>query len=263
MNRYTINTDSEPTIVAEPFISKYSSNYINEFDRIQKIAEQMKGIVMPNLNNKCINILQVNPHDFKSDRPLVEAQQWAEENLVGIYTAHKGTINEFQYQISRSAIHKYLHPSATDKSENISVHLSTLKSLIEIINASIEVEIHCSYLKSGNGRCLENPIDRTMLIHRFYGLINHLNNFYRIKITVKEYRDTYRTNKPYTFEAIKIELLDESNSPTSASNGPNSQGGLSIRVANILQNIEKSYDKGKFLLEESEKSVDYFRRSNL
>ena len=60
-------------------------------------------------------------------------------------------------------------------------------------------------------------------------------------------------NKPYTFEIIKIELFDyESNSSISTPNSPNSQGGLSIRVAKLLQNVEKSYDKGKFLLEESE-----------
>ena len=56
-----------------------------------------------------------------------------------------------------------------------------------------------------------------------------------------------------TFDVIKIELLDynESNSSTSTPNSPNSQGGLSIRTAKLLQNIEKSYDKGKFLLDES------------
>ena len=49
-------------------------------------------------------------------------------------------------------------------------------------------------------------------------------------------------NKPYSFEEIKIELLDfyESNSSTSAPNHPNSQGGLIIRGAKILQNVEKS-----------------------
>ena len=61
-------------------------------------------------------------------------------------------------------------------------------------------------------------------------------------------------NKPYSFEVIKIELLDESNSSIMAPNHPNSQRGLIIRVANILHNVEKSYDKGKFLLEESKKS---------
>ena len=68
-----------------------------------------------------------------------------------------------------------------------------------------------------------------------------------------------------SFEVIKIELLDfiESNSSISIANGPNSQGGLSTRIANILQNVEKSYDKGKFLLEESKKSDGWdaiFRR---
>jgi hypothetical protein len=59
---------------------------------------------------------------------------------------------------------------------------------------------------------------------------------------------------PYSFEVIKIVLLDESNSSIMAPNHPNSQGGLIIRVANILQNVEKSYDEGKFLLVESKKS---------
>ena len=72
-----------------------------------------------------------------------------------------------------------------------------------------------------------------------------------------------RANIPYTFEVIKIELFDESNSSISTPNSPNSLGGLIINATNILQNVEKSYDKGKFLLEESEKSIDYFRRSIL
>ena len=32
--------------------------------------------------------------------------------------------------------------------------------------------------------------------------------------------------------------------------------GFSIDVANILQNVEKSYDKGKFLLEETKKHAE-------
>ena len=164
MNRYTINTDLEPAIVSEPFISKYSSYSVNEFDRIQKIAEQTKGIVMPGLNTNIINVLNVKPHSFNSDKPLVEAQKWAEENLVGIYTAYKGTFNEFQYQISRSAIHKYLQPSATNKSVNIFVHLSALKVLPTIIDASIETEIHADYTKINGVRSVENPINKDVLI---------------------------------------------------------------------------------------------------
>ena len=61
------------------------------------------------------------------------------------------------------------------------------------------------------------------------------------------YRDVDYISKPHSFEVIKIELLDfvESNSSISTPNSPNSQGGLSIRVAKLLQNVEKSYDKGR------------------
>lgn len=44
-----------------------------------------------------------------------------------------------------------------------------------------------------------------------------------------------------SFEVIKLELLDSSsNNSNLVPSGPNSQGGLSTRVANILQNVEKS-----------------------
>jgi hypothetical protein len=45
-----------------------------------------------------------------------------------------------------------------------------------------------------------------------------------------------------SFEVIKIELLDSeiSNNSNLVPSGPNSQRGLSTRVANILQNVEKS-----------------------
>ena len=67
-------------------------------------------------------------------------------------------------------------------------------------------------------------------------------------------------NKPHSFEVIKIELLDKSNSPILTANHPNSQGGLITSTANILQNVEKSYDKGKFLLEESKKDEEFYNR---
>ena len=63
-----------------------------------------------------------------------------------------------------------------------------------------------------------------------------------------------RANIPYTFEAIKIELLNITllNSSNFGSQRTNfiSDKGFSIDTTNILQNVEKSYDKRKFLLEE-------------
>ena len=255
--------DLNTSLVSEPFVSFYSRNPQKEFDRIQKLAEDTKGIVMPYLNDSYVTVLQVEPHDFNSSDPLGEAKEWAEKNLVGTYTSHIGKLDQFQYKISKKAIKKYIQSSK--ESENISIHLSTLKILPQIIDESIEVEIHADYTKTQNKRTIDNPIDRTVLIHRFYGVILASNYSYRVKTTIKEYREVTKYNKPYSFEVIKIELLDliKSNSSISIANGPNSQGGLSINVANILQNVEKSYDKGKFLLEESKKSDGWdaiFRR---
>lgn len=74
-----------------------------------------------------------------------------------------------------------------------------------------------------------------------------LDNTYRVKTTIYKYRDVDYISKPHSFKVIKIELFDiQSNSSTSASSHPNSHGGLITSVANILQNIEKSYDKGNF-----------------
>ena len=232
-------TNPNTLLGSEPFVSYYARNPQKEFDRIQKLAEETIGIVMPYLNDSYVEILQVKPHDFNSSDPLGEAKEWAEKNLVGTYTSHIGKLSQFQYKVTKKSIKKYLNPTATNKSESISVHLSVLKALPNIINNSIEVEIHADYTKVDGHRLVSNPINNKILIHRFYGAILYNNKSYRIKTTIYEYGDFKFHNKPYTFEVIKIELLDSSsNNSNLVPSGPNSQGGLSTRVANILQNIE-------------------------
>ena len=252
------NPTTQNTLLGnEPFVSYYARNPQKEFDRIQKLAEETKGIVMPYLNDSYLEILQIEPHDFKSDKPLKEAQKWAEKHLVGKYTSYLTNIDKFEYLISRKAIHKYLQPSATNKSVNIFVHLSALKVLPTIIDASIETEIHADYTKINGVRSVENPINKDVLIHRFYGAITILNKIYRIKTTIIEHKDYSTPNKPYTFEVIEIELLDNlSNNSIFGNQRTNFtySKGFSIGTANILKDVEKSYDKGKFLLEESKKS---------
>ena len=60
---------------------------------------------------------------------------------------------------------------------------------------------------------------------------------------------------------IKIELLDESNSSNFGTKVADSIETDQLSATKILQNVEKSYDKGKFLLDESKKSINYFRHS--
>jgi hypothetical protein len=235
------------SVASEPFVDYNSKNPLDEFDLIQKSAVRSKGIVMPHLNKSFVEIVNVELHDFNSNDPLNEAKKWAEQNLVNTYQSHVGTFDEFRYEISKKALKKYLDSSAIRKSDNIHVHLSVLKVLPKIIDASIEVEVHADYTKVNGVRSVNNPINDKILIHRFYGAVFYDEKLYRIKTTIYEYRDINRSNKPYTFEVIKIELFDyEANSSISTPNSPNSQGGLSIRIAKLLQNVEKSYDKGTF-----------------
>ena len=249
-------TNPNTLLGSEPFVSYYARNPQKEFDRIQKLAEETKGIVMPYLNDSYVEILQIEPHDFKSSDPLGEAKEWAEKNLVNTFITHQGTNYEFTYEISKKALKKYLTPSSTNKSDSIFVHLSVLKVLPKVVDASIEAEIHADYTKINEERTLSNPIDRNILIHRFYGAIQIISKIYRVKTTIKEHKDYSIPNKPYSFEVIKIVLLDESNSTIYDSQRTNftHSKGFSIGTAKLLHNVEKSYDKGKFLLEESKKS---------
>ena len=88
--------------------------------------------------------------------------------------------------------------------------------------------------------------------NRFYGAIRYQEKLYRVKTTIKEYKQPeVFHNKPYSFEVIKIVLLDESNSTILDAKVADSKESGQLSVAKLLQNIEKSYDKGKFLLDES------------
>jgi hypothetical protein len=56
-------------------------------------------------------------------------------------------------------------------------------------------------------------------------------------------------------------LLDESNSTILGTKVADSNKSSQLSVANLLQNVEKSYDKGKFLLEESKKMKNFTTES--
>lgn len=240
------------SILSEPFVEYYSGIPYLEFERIQSFAERTRGIVLPNLKSKYVEIVKVKHHNFMGSDPLGKARQWAEENLIKTYVSQKGTSEEFEYQISKKSIKKYLHPTAINKSDSILVHLSVLKVLPLVIDASIETEIHADYTKVNNVRSVDNPVNSSVLIHRFYGAIELEYKLYRTKITILEYKQPDFKNKSYSFEVTKIELLDESNNSILDLKVAVQNVTSQLSVAKLLQNVEKSYDKGKFLLEESE-----------
>ena len=229
------------------------------------------GRVEPNLATKEVKIVHADAnHGFKNFK---EARNWAKKNIVKIYTEEE-TGGKGLVRISNTALDKYLSQKAVDKSDSQDVHLAVLKVLPSVLKESIDAETHPDFIKGADGeRRTDNGINKDLLVHRCYGAVNIDGKIYRVKITLKEEaRNKDLPHKAYSYEATKIELLagtlvkPEGDNPNTNSSqmepleaidaqaqGYGSHSNNSISVANLLKNVEMSYDKGKKLLDESEK----------
>lgn len=240
-------------------LGKTFSDSKEDFDGVRDRAVEEKGIVMPNLNKESVKVVSVEKHRFgETEKDIISnAKSWAKENLVTtgkteLPTMHDGTT----YTISKAAIDKYLSESAVKKSESLDTHISVLPKLKEVIHESIEAEIHPDYIKAEDGnRSVENGYGNNVLVHRLYGAVQLDGRTYRVKTTMQEFRGG-EENKPHSYEVTKIELLDSpgkrENPDRPHSDAPNN----SISAAKLLNGVEKSYDKGKKLLDESKDLAD-------
>ena len=140
------------------------------------------------------------------------------------------------------------------------VHLAVLNHLDEVIGESIEVEEQTDYKKDENGeRKPENGWNADVLVHRFVGAITVDGQTYRVKTTMLEYAQKDWGDRQYAYDVAKIEVLDKTpNTPNGLNEATNGRSSL----ANILKNVEKSYDPGKLLLEESDKEDRKRERQN-
>lgn len=263
------------------------------FDAVRDRAVEEKGIVMPNLNKEKVKVVEVEKHDFgsKERETINNAKAWAISNLVTTGNQDLPTMRDgTTYTISKKAIEKYLSESAVKKSENLDTHLSVLTKLTDVIHESIEAEIHADYnVKDETGkRKAELGYGNNILVHRLYGAVEIDGKIYRVKTTMQEFRGG-EENKPHSYEVTKIELLDSPGKrenpdrpPSDASNNSknitsegsekanesdslplNSTTNGYISTAKLLQGVEKSYDSGKKLLDESKDLTDgetFFRK---
>ena len=219
-----------------------------EFDATQKEAVEKKGIVMDGLNEAMLNVVNVPRHDFTGtgNEAIRKARKWAKENITGVHIYHQGQEDEFRYKIEKEAIEKFLSSSSTTNSANLGVHLAALKKLPEIIDNSIEAEIHPDYKKVSDSRSLDYGVDRdNVLIHRLYGAVEIDGKIYNAKTTIQEFRD--KDNEAYTYKITEAELVISGSATSDAL-----KSSTSISAAKLLNGVEKSYDKGKKLLDESE-----------
>ena len=93
-----------------------------------------------------------------------------------------------------------------------------------------------------------------MLVRRLYGAVELDGVTYRTKTTVYEYINIGQDNSPDTYKVNEIELDDNPSAfPKIGVRKPLDVSTNPISGAKLLKNVEKSYDKGKKLLEESER----------
>lgn len=210
------------------------------------------GRVEPNLATKEVKIVRADAnHGFKDYK---EAKDWAIGNICRTYSSDE-TGNKGEVIINKDVVSKYVSKAARDQSDNDDVHYAVLKVLPDVIREGIEAETHPNFNKVGNARKPEYGYDNHLLIHRVYGAVDIDGVVYRVKITMKEnMQDRSLPNKPYSYEvtdiSTKIEPLEAIDAQAQ---GHSSHSNDSISGANLLKNVEMSYDKGKKLLDESEK----------
>lgn len=239
------------------------------FAERQKQAAENRGVVTPGLNGMSVKVLNGIPrHSYTGNiaDATRQAIQKAKEKYAPdgkakvLHYDNNGT--EFDYTISGNAIEICLSPKHQAKSGNKGVHLALAKHLDEVINHSVEVEEHPDYIKGKDGkRGVE--INPDGLIHRFYGIAVIDGVPCRVMTLMREDGRTEMSNGIHSYEVQKIEVLDNELPSTSNGVGKPISELPAYPLAKLLKGVEKAYDKGKYLLEESEKRSNGVREQRV
>ena len=223
-----------------------------------KQAVENRGVVMPGLNETYVEVVKDIPrHGYTGT--IAEATREAIDAAKRKYAGKELTYNNygvnFNYTISANAIEICLSPKHQNLSANKGIHLALAEHLEEVINNSIEVEEHPDYVKNNGTRGNNGSVNTEALMHRFYGVAVIDGTPFRIMTLMREGKDSATSNGIHSYAVQKIEVLD--NDLPSTSNGvgsiPQVKSGSLYPLAKLLKGVEKAYDKGKYLLEESKK----------
>lgn len=221
-----------------------------------------RGRVEPNLNKISVKIVDTAGND-KGFLNYVEAEKWAKEHLCKVYTDEE-TGGKGEFSIVPKVINKYVSKAARDKSDNEYLHYVVLQNLPSIIHDSIDTETHPNFTSHGAKK--EAGVftyDKNTLVHVLYGAVKIGDKLCRVKLTAKEYPNNERT-KPYSFMVTSIDTEIESLEPIGVqARSEDGYSNNSISAAKLLNGVEMSYDKGKNLLEESEKHSNNLREQRV
>ncbi len=225
------------------------------FQERQKRAVANNGTVMPGLNKAQVKVVDVPRHQYQGRDILTQARNAAierystqsEEKKRELKSLHYDNFGvKFDYVISPKSLSEAANHAGN--SDNIGVHAAVMDMLDKVINESIEIEEHPDVKKKDNERKWENGFNKDVIVHRFVSAVRIGDEIFRVKTTMKEYDNPQIANGHYTYEVTKIEVLDEQ---SNTSNGRSNVSNVFVSGAKLLKDVEKSYDKGKKILEES------------
>ena len=217
--------------------------------------ENTRGIVMPGLSEKSFEIVEISEkHPFnasqKTSQLKKEVLSMCKDNgIIGLHTENetgsKGKIN-----ISGESIKEIIATKSTGKSDSLDLHLAVIPNLLKIIKSAELVEVHPDFQKKDNERG-KSGINPEVIMFRLFAVVKNNDNLYHVKITLKNSL-TQNTIKLYTYQINHIENIESSliiNRDIQLRKSPTSND--SILATKVLQGVEKSYDEGKFVLDES------------
>ena len=231
-----------------------------DFDKMLKEAAEKDGIVMPSLAEKEVKVVHgdIN-HPFDTSLPDTslkkQVKSYAREHsdeMLGDIPVENGIVNVSLTSLGEMADPKS-YKNTVKNGVSKDVHFAAIPKIKEIIRNSIDAEVHPDYIeRDKSGKRIVGKYSDHILMHRLYGAVEIDGKVYRVKTTVKE-DITNKTNRAHTYEVAEIELLESHTRPAD-STSPISNN--SISGANLLQGVEKSYDPGKKLLDESAKTTE-------
>lgn len=232
------------------------------FEARQRRAVDNKGVVMPGLNNAEVKVVDDIPrHPYTGG--IAQATQQAIDAANAKYVPngkpkplhYNNHGASFDYLISTNAIGVLLSAKHQAASVNKGVHLALAVHIDRVIAESIEVEEHPDRIKKDGVRD-NDTINPNALMHRFYGVARIDGKDYRVMTLMKEDSRSGESNGVHSYEVQTIEVLNEKSPSTSNGVGTPNSELEAYPLAKVIDNVVKTMEPGKKLLEESKLADD-------
>ena len=231
------------------------------FEERRELAVDNKGYVLPGLKDEQFEIVSIEHHPFNTHQGSKDLKKECEA-----YMARTGQLGEMTDQqtngkgiigISKSSVNEIVQKALASNMKDVT--LSAMCKLRELIAAGRLVEIHPDYnakTEQGNRDPRRGYNDR-LIINRIYSAVRYNGKVYPAKLTIKQILNEER-QKAYNAEVLDIVVDDNTRiEPPRGQRGKGTNasaplGGSSISGSKLLENIGKSYERHKKVLDESE-----------